>query len=59
MKHDEIASVCKVDTEPESTDEDSVREAFNQEVVEDQNIQNDQDVPSEDNEQQNDNEQTL
>ena len=58
-KNDEIASVCKVDTEPETTDEESVREAFNQEVVEDQNIQNDQDVQSEDNEQQNDNEQTL
>jgi len=27
-KNDEIASVCKVDTEPESTDEEKVREAF-------------------------------
>ncbi len=27
-KNDEIASVCKVDTEPETTDEESVRDAF-------------------------------
>jgi DNA gyrase subunit A len=27
-KNDEIASVCKVDTEPEGTDEESVRDAF-------------------------------
>jgi DNA gyrase subunit A len=29
-KNDEIASVCKVDTEPETTDEESVRDAFNE-----------------------------
>ena len=29
-KNDEIASVCKVDTEPETTDEESVMEAFAQ-----------------------------
>ena len=28
-KNDEIASVCKVDTEPEGTDEESMRDAFN------------------------------
>ena len=32
-KNDEIASVCKVDTEPETTDEESVRDAFTQDVV--------------------------
>ena len=31
-KNDEIASVCKVDTEPETTDEESVRDAFNEDV---------------------------
>ena len=29
-KNDEIAGVCKVDTEPETTDEESVRDAFNE-----------------------------
>ena len=29
-KNDEIASVCKVDTEPELTDEEGVRDAFNE-----------------------------
>ena len=28
-KNDTIASVCKVDTEPETTDEESVTDAFN------------------------------
>ncbi len=32
-KNDEIASVCKVDTEPESTDEESVMQAFAQDVT--------------------------
>ena len=32
-KNDEIASVCKVDTEPETTDEESVRDAFNENTV--------------------------
>ena len=33
-KNDQIASVCKVDTEPESTDEESVMQAFAQDVTE-------------------------
>ncbi len=33
-KNDEIASVCKVDTEPESTDEENMRDAFNGDVNE-------------------------
>jgi len=33
-KNDEIASVCKVDTEPESTDEESVMQAFAEDVTE-------------------------
>ena len=33
-KNDEIASVCKVDTEPEVTDEESVRDAFQENVSE-------------------------
>jgi len=33
-KNDEIASVCKVDTEPETTDEESVRDAFNENMTE-------------------------
>ena len=33
-KNDEIASVCKVDTEPEGTDEESVRDAFNDDINE-------------------------
>ena len=33
-KNDEIASVCKVDTEPETTDEESVRDAFNENIPE-------------------------
>lgn len=44
-KNDEIASVCKVDTEPEATDEQSVEHAFateaqNGETVETQDVQN-------------------
>ena len=52
-KNDEIASVCKVDTEPETTDEESVRDAFNEVPETPENIE-----PSEDtnNEQQNENE---
>ena len=59
-KNDEIASVCKVDTEPESTDEESVRDAFNEDAENAQNVQeteDNQDVQQEDNnEQQNENE---
>ena len=33
-KNDEIASVCKVDTEPETTDEDSMRDAFQENLSE-------------------------
>jgi DNA gyrase subunit A len=58
-KNDEIASVCKVDTEPETTDEESVRDAFSQENGENQNVeevQDNQDIQQDENEQQNDNE---
>ena len=58
-KNDEIASVCKVDTEPETTDEESVRDAFAQENGEVQPIQETEDVKdNQDNndEQQNENE---
>ena len=58
-KNDEIASVCKVDTEPETTDEESVRDAFAQENGEVQPIQETEDVKDnqENNEeQQNENE---
>ena len=37
-KNDEIASVCKVDTEPETTDEESVRDAFNENIPENSEI---------------------
>ncbi|MBR4828650.1 MAG: DNA gyrase subunit A [Muribaculaceae bacterium] len=59
-KNDEIASVCKVDTEPETTDEESVRDAFNENanepVREVQDIQDVQPLQEDDNEQQNENE---
>jgi DNA gyrase subunit A len=58
-KNDEIASVCKVDTEPETTDEESVRDAFAQENGEVQPIQETEDVkdnPDNNEEQQNENE---
>ena len=58
-KNDEIASVCKVDTEPETTDEESVRDAFTQDDNDVKNVQDVQDVQQEDTEQQNDNEQTV
>ena len=48
-KNDEIASVCKVDTEPETTDEEGVRDAFvqddesNTQPIQDvENVQNDE-----------------
>jgi DNA gyrase subunit A len=49
-KNDEIASVCKVDTEPETTDEESVRDAFQEEESPIQDVQEDQDVQDNDNE---------
>jgi DNA gyrase subunit A len=61
-KNDEIASVCKVDTEPETTDEESVRDAFNREVAQPeqgaQEMQDNQEIQGteQDDEQQNDNE---
>ena len=59
-KNDEIASVCKVDTEPETTDEESVRDAFqeNQDNVQTtEEVQDVQDVQQDENkEQQNENE---
>ena len=55
-KNDEIASVCKVDTEPETTDEESVRDAFNQPDAETPGAQDIQDVQTDETEQQNDNE---
>jgi DNA gyrase subunit A len=55
-KNDEIASVCKVDTEPELTDEEGVRDAFNEEEGEAQNIQDIQDVQEDENKEQNENE---
>jgi len=57
-KNDEIASVCKVDTEPESTDEESVMQAFAQDVtdqVEEVNNNDDNNYPPA--EEENDNEQ--
>jgi DNA gyrase subunit A len=55
-KNDEIASVCKVDTEPETTDEEGVRDAFS-EIPENSEISKNIE-PSEDtnDEQQNENE---
>ena len=59
-KNDEIASVCKVDTEPETTDEESVRDAFSQEPQDTpqdvQDVQGTQEAQQDENEQQNDNE---
>jgi DNA gyrase subunit A len=55
-KNDEIASVCKVDTEPETTDEEGVRDAFNREEGDVQNVEDIQDVLQDENEQQNENE---
>jgi DNA gyrase subunit A len=55
-KNDEIASVCKVDTEPETTDEEGVRDAFNREEGDVQNVEDIQDVQQDENEQQNENE---
>ena len=59
-KNDEIASVCKVDTEPETTDEESVRDAFSQEPQDTpqdvQDVQDSQEAQQDENEQQNDNE---
>jgi DNA gyrase subunit A len=55
-KNDEIASVCKVDTEPETTDEESVRDAFSQEDGAVENLNEAQDIQQDENEQQNDNE---
>ena len=55
-KNDEIASVCKVDTEPETTDEESVRDAFTENVNEPaQDVQDIQPVQEDENK-QNDNE---
>ena len=55
-KNDEIASVCKVDTEPETTDEEGVRDAFS-EIPQNSEISKNIE-PSEDtnDEQQNENE---
>ena len=59
-KNDEIASVCKVDTEPETTDEESVRDAFQsdepQPTEEVQEIQDNQEGENANDEQQNENE---
>ena len=61
-KNDEIASVCKVDTEPEMTDEESVRDAFNETISEtpelSENSENSENFENSENseEQQNDNE---
>jgi DNA gyrase subunit A len=59
-KNDEIASVCKVDTEPETTDEESVRDAFNENPSElsepNENLENTESAENSNNEQQNDNE---
>ena len=58
-KNDEIASVCKVDTEPEITDEESVRDAFVEGQTEtpatDEQVNNDVNE-NQDNEQNNENE---
>ena len=59
-KNGEIASVCKVDTEPETTDEESVRDAFGQEPQDTpqdvQDVQDSQEAQQDENEQQSDNE---
>ena len=55
-KNDEIASVCKVDTEPETTDEESVRDAFNKDQEEVQDSQDTQNIQPDENEQQNEKE---
>ena len=59
-KNDEIASVCKVDTEPETTDEESVRDAFNENPSEfpesNENTENSESAENSNDEQQNDNE---
>ena len=58
-KNDEIASVCKVDTEPETTDEESVRDAFNENIPENselpENSENTENTENSEN-QQNENE---
>ena len=52
-KNDEIASVCKVDTEPETTDEESVRDAFNEpEATDVQEVQDIQPVQEDENNEQ-------
>ncbi len=55
-KNDEIASVCKVDTEPEMTDEESVRDAFNENMTEvsepSENIDNEETPESTENSQE-------
>ncbi len=55
-KNDEIASVCKVDTEPEMTDEESVRDAFTQNISEAPEIPENSENSENSEEQQNDNE---
>lgn len=55
-KNDEIASVCKVDTEPEMTDEESVRDAFTQNISEAPEIPENSENFENSEEQQNDNE---
>ena len=55
-KNDEIASVCKVDTEPETTDEESVRDAFQNDALDTTQGENIQEAEQNENEQQNDNE---
>ncbi|MBR7012896.1 MAG: DNA gyrase subunit A [Muribaculaceae bacterium] len=55
-KNDEIASVCKVDTEPEMTDEESVRDAFTQNISEAPEIPKNSENSENSEEQQNDNE---
>jgi len=53
-KNDEIASVCKVDSEPEGTDEESVRDAFSESQGSDLPAQPEQDVEdNQDNQQDN------
>ena len=56
-KNDQIASVCKVDTEPECTDEESVRQAFAQDVTDQaQVVDNNENDNTTQDEGQNDNE---
>ena len=56
-KNDEIASVCKVDTAPEATDEQSVEHAFDEQPVEmPQDIES-QETETQENENQDNNEQ--